>query len=113
MNDKVLEALQTLAAKLGTTVDHLWGVLLKQAPIDGTIDLIVCIALVWFNVSFLRAVVRKTLSDDPEWEEEKAIIAWMMVAVFFVISGLIVWHNTAMIIASFFNPEYWALNQLL
>lgn len=40
MNDKVLEALQTLAEKLGVTAEHLWGVLLKQAPIDGTIFLV-------------------------------------------------------------------------
>ena len=87
--------------------------LLKQAPIDGDIDLIVCVALVWFNIAFLRLVVRKTVSDDPEWEEEKAIIAWCTVVVFLVISGPIVWANAAMIIAAFFNPEYWAMMQLL
>lgn len=88
MNEKVLEALQALAIKLGTTADHLWGVLIKQAPIDGTIDLIACIALVLFNVASLRLVVRKALSDDPDWGEEIAVVACLAAALllFHVIS---------------------------
>lgn len=109
MNEKILEALQTLAAKLGVTAEHLWGVLIKQAPIDGTIDFIACVSLVYFNVAFLRLVVRKTLSDDPDC----AIAAWGAVVVLVIISSIIVWRNAVMIIAAFFNPEYWALKQLL
>lgn len=113
MNEKILEALQTLAAKLGVTAEHLWGVLIKQAPIDGTIDFIACVSLVYFNVAFLRLVVRKTLSDDPDWKEGDAIAAWGAVVVLVIISSIIVWRNAVMIIAAFFNPEYWALKQLL
>jgi uncharacterized protein involved in cysteine biosynthesis len=113
MNEKIFEALQALAVKLGTTVDHLWGVLLKQAPIDGTIEFIFCSILVWFNVKMARMVVRKTLSDKPEWKDDLSEIAWVLLATLVFFSVIIVWCNAAMIIAAFFNPEYWALKQLL
>lgn len=113
MNEKVLEALQTLAVKLGTTAEHLWGVLLRQAPIDGTIEFIFCSILVWFNVKMARMVVRKTLSDDPEWEDDRACTAWVLLVVSVLFATIIVWCDAAMIIAAFFNPEYWALTQLL
>ncbi len=113
MNDKVLEALQTLAVKLGTTAEYLWGVLLKQAPIDGTIELIMYSILVWFNVRMARMVFRKTLSDKPEWKDSSSEIAFVLLAALVFFSVIIVWCDAAMIIASFFNPEYWALKQLL
>ena len=42
-----LIALNNVAAKLGATAEHLWGVLLKQAPIYGiTSTLTLLVALV-------------------------------------------------------------------
>jgi hypothetical protein len=38
MDDKTFQALTNLATKLGTTAEHMWGVLLRQAPITGVID---------------------------------------------------------------------------
>jgi len=35
MNDKLQNVLAELAAKFGTSVDHLWGVMLKQAVLSG------------------------------------------------------------------------------
>lgn len=114
MNEKILEALQTLAAKLGVTAEHLWGVLLKQAPIDGTVDFVMCAALVWLNLKLVRLVIKKTSGKDPEWEDESLVgAAWVCLAFLVLFSTLAVWFNIAMIIAAFFNPEYWALKQLL
>jgi hypothetical protein len=43
---ELTELLGKLADKLGTTVEKLWSVLLKQAPISGTVDLLLCASLV-------------------------------------------------------------------
>lgn len=52
MDDKTLEALTTLANKLGTTAEYLWGVLIKQAPITVAIELSVMVA--WVAVAVAR-----------------------------------------------------------
>ena len=40
MNDQTLELIRDLAEKLGTTTEHLWGVLMTQAFISGIGDVI-------------------------------------------------------------------------
>lgn len=40
MDDKTLQVVTDLASKLGTTAEYLWGVLLKQAPITGSLALL-------------------------------------------------------------------------
>ena len=44
MNDQTVQLLRELAEKFGTTTEHLWGVLIKQAYISGVGDLITSIA---------------------------------------------------------------------
>lgn len=41
MNEQVLALLTQLAEKLGTTVEHLWSVLVKQAFISTTVNLLI------------------------------------------------------------------------
>ena len=38
MNDQTLQLLKQLADKLGTTAEHLWAVLVKQAGIEARMD---------------------------------------------------------------------------
>ena len=40
MNQEIVELLQGLADKFGTTTEMLWGVLLKQAPINGFVRIV-------------------------------------------------------------------------
>ena len=40
MDSQSAVVIQNLANKLGTTSEYLWAVLIKQAPISGTVDLI-------------------------------------------------------------------------
>ena len=46
MEDKYLKLIEALAEKSGTTSEHLYGVLVKQAPITGVVDILQCIAIV-------------------------------------------------------------------
>lgn len=123
MDDKTLQALTALAAKLGTTTEYLWGVLLKQAPITGVVDLLVCAAWIAGVVAWAKFVKRKTAKpartenaryQSAEWSDEfGAGLAWMSVVVAVGLTALTVGCELSTIVAALANPEYWALKQIL
>jgi len=111
MND-YSEMLQALADKFGTTVKHLWEVMVYQAHISATVyitTLIGCIALlVWGH----KEIKKKTAHPYPEWDSEKAFFAWLLwwfaaLAILFTFT-----YNIESIVAGYLNPEYWALMKL-
>ena len=123
MDDKTLQALTALAAKLGTTAEYLWGVLLKQAPITGVVDLLVCAAWVAGLVFWAKFVQRKTTAppktDDErypraDWNDDAGVgLAWVSVVIGAGITALVIGSNLSTIVAALVNPEYWALRQIL
>jgi hypothetical protein len=123
MDDKTLQALTALAAKLGTTADYLWGVLLRQAPITGVVDLLVCAGWIAGVVAWAKFVKRKTAkparTDDDrfacaDWSDEAGVgLAWASVFVAAGITALAVSSELSTIVAALANPEYWALRQIL
>jgi len=122
MNGKYQALIEALASKLGTTAEHLWGVLVQQAPISGVVDLVLCVAITAVMVRFVALVKHKTTTPErskenpyprAEWGGDGAApLAWLaafiagMLALFFVINSV---HG---IVTAFVNPEYWALKQL-
>ena len=121
MDDKTLQALTVLAEKLGTTAEYLWGVLLKQAPITGAIDLAIMAAWVAMAWLWCRFVLRKTTApkatdDAPypkaDWREEAAFFSWLSAVALVGVTALIVSSSFAMAVAALVNPEYWALRQI-
>ena len=122
MDDKTTALIEKLAAKLGTTAEHLWGILLHQAPISGAVDLATVVIMVLAAIILVRFVRRKTTqparTDEDEyphadWEGEGAVIAWFLTAIYLVITGSIVIESVQGIVAAFINPEYWALSRIL
>ena len=123
MDEKTLQALTALANKLGTTTEYLWGVLLKQAPITGLVDLGVMISLVVATYWWFRLVQRKTTPPpateedrypSAAWTDDVGIgLAWMSIGFMVLICILVIATNAAITIAALFNPEYWALMQIL
>ena len=122
MDDKTLQALTALANKLGTTAEYLWGVLLRQAPLTGTIDLILNVAWVIGAVLWCRFVARKTTrpkrTDDDhypyaDWTDEAASFSWASAVAVVLITGLVVSGSLSTTVAALANPEYWALRQIL
>lgn len=105
--------LEKLAEKLGTTAEHLWGVLVYQAPISATADIFILIILWLFAVVWLRTVREKTKKGGNGWDYEPAGLAWIVVIVSFVVSFIITANSLPFIIAGFTNPEYWALKQII
>lgn len=108
MDDKTLELLRELAARLGTTADHLWSVLVRQAPITAATDLFVLTAAVCLTVWWAMVVAARA------WEDEVyQSLAWASVAVCCLVIAVAIAANASLIVAGFANPEYWALSQLL
>ena len=118
-----MQALMTLAAKLGTTAEYLWGVLLRQAPITGAIDLAVMAAWVAMAVFLIRLVRRKTTTPaktkedqcyrSAEWSGDSVTFAWAGAGAFALLTALIVGSELSNVVAALVNPEYWALKQIL
>ena len=112
------ETLQMLADKFGTTVEHLWKVMIKQAPLSSTIDLAVITGWIISFVVAFRFVQMKTKEPEyedyqkAEWSEEGACIAWIMIAVMGFFVFIIAGCGIEDIITGYFNPEYWALMKL-
>ena len=122
MNDKTLELLNRLADKFGTTVEHLWGVLVKQAVISAITELVMAVAMVALWLWVFRFVRAKTTKPKPteedryphaEWREEGALIAWLVTAVGLLIALIQVYSAATTGITALLNPEYWALKQVL
>lgn len=122
MDEKFLQLIESLAAKLGTTAEHLWGVLVRQAPISGAVDLVLCILIAAAAAWWIRLVMSKTTCPaetdtnrypNAEWSYEGALLAWFVAVIAGVIAMAFIIGSAQGIVAAFANPEYWALKQLV
>ncbi len=122
MDEKFQQLIEALAAKLGTTAEHLWGVLVRQAPISGAVDLVLCVVIAAVTVWWVALVKRKTTCPPEtetnrypkaEWRDEVAFLAWLVTVIFGVLALISVIGSAQGIVAAFANPEYWALKQLV
>lgn len=115
------EMLQALADKFGTTVEHLWGVLVKQAAISATVDAAIVIALVSVVVwgfRFVREITKEPEQVEgertkyPECDDEGIILMWAIWAVLTLLAVVGIFDVAQNIVAGYLNPEYWALMEL-
>ena len=122
MNEQLQQALTELCAKLGTTVEHIWGVLIKQAYITGAVNIAVIIGWALFCIWSYRLVQKKTTvpkktTEDnypsADWGEEGKVIAWIFWGFITGLGICIAGCEASSIIGSLFNPEYWALTQIV
>lgn len=113
MNENTEKLIRELADKLGTTAEHLWEILIRQAPISALTDTIVfglSIAILPFACWLLLKFMEKL---DEEFHYFIAVIltGTASVACLIVIIGYIM--TLSVTIAGFANPEYWALKQII
>ena len=110
MDDKTLSALTLLATKLGTTSEYLWSALLRQAPISGIADIIF---LALWGALLVRLVIWMNKKAKNIMDAEAAFLGWVGVWSMIFLYVIIVSLNLNILIASFANPEYWALKQII
>ena len=109
--------LESLADKLGTTVEYLWCVLIKEAAISATINLmfvaftIICIYI--FTKVHINFVKTDKYIDDGGYGNLVVVIPMVVVFVVLLIMFMISLFAIGDVINGFLNPEYWALQQIL
>lgn len=112
------ELLDKLASKLGTTAEYLWAVLLKQAPIAASVTLfqLIVICIVGFYLYKAHKRFSKPDSyDNCNQYENHDYLGPTMVCLFLVWGFLAVIAFLCIdeIFYGYFNPEYWALQEIL
>jgi hypothetical protein len=101
MNEELNNRLAELASKLNVSVEHLWGVLVRQAYIDG-------ISSLW--------TMRRKSQATPERERlsfyPPAPMDLMLLGMVLLFLLLIAMSNFYWVVSDFLNPEFYALQHL-
>jgi Flp pilus assembly pilin Flp len=117
MNEETTKLIQQLADKLGTTAEHLWAVLVRQAPITSCVDVVVLIAAVIATVISARTLMKgvKGLKDGFENDglNMSMAIVGSIVCLIAAIVLIICIAGLGTTASGFLNPEYWALKQII
>lgn len=124
MKPDIESILAAIAMNIGTTVEHLWGVLIKQSTISAISDFITCtLWIIGFVYLFkgVKKLINKRIVIDKYGDEvikrdiDEAIvwIIWTCMIVVSLIMVISVTLSIENIINASFNPEYWALEKIL
>ena len=120
MSEDLSKQLAELANKLGVSVEHLWGVLIKQAYIDALSSLattLVCLLLgvvVTYAFLCLRRKFKKT--PNHEWTQPVGLLlepfGFVIFGIVLLFIVMVASDNFYWVISDFFNPEFYALRHL-
>jgi hypothetical protein len=118
MNENTAKLLEQLASKMGTTSKYLWRILIKQTPIDATINLvqsILAIAGAFVLYSIHMKFLDKSNAGSSIYEifQAAAVIPMVLLSTVSLISIIGVFASMGDIVNGYFNREYWALNKIL
>lgn len=108
MNEQTQQLVEQLAGKLGITAEHLWAALLRQAPVSSAINL----AVIVIAIGVLTIMYSALKEYDFVFKEEKIFVMaifWFISILLALVAGL----SLPTIFSGFFNPEYWALKEIL
>jgi len=109
--DRIMESLDALAAKLGTTAEYLWAVLVKQAPVQGGMTLIgMGVSIIAAGVLY-KVVMRMGVPICGK-EEDAKILRMIMRLLLVVWVWLTVGPCVGGVLKAFASPEFWALEKL-
>lgn len=112
MNQETAALLRELAEKLGTTTEHLWGVLIAQARIEGWVDVGWLALLICVTVPFAKFCMQ-WLSKERQYNEEARGIILFVAGALLTVTWFATLARVPLMLAAFFNPEYWALHELM
>lgn len=118
--NETTKLIEQIAAKLGTTSEYLWGVLVKQAPIQSTITLFQIVLVCVFGCILFQT--HKWLSQEKDYggfnesgyerfHGSEVVMGFALVIL--VVLSLVSFFCIGDVFNGYFNPEYWALQQIL
>jgi len=120
MSEDLNKQLAELANKLGVSVEHLWGVLVKRAYIDGFSSLattLVCALLCAVSI-YALLYFRRQFRNMPDQEQVQPFrilmepFGLMIVGIVLFLIGALACDNFYWVISDFLNPEFYALRHL-
>jgi FtsH-binding integral membrane protein len=112
MNDNVARLLEQLASKLGTTVEYLWAVMVRQAKIEAVADVVyLTICVVVLVVGIKKLINWGKENDDYDFGVPGPITVFSIIGLLIV--GVVSLALMSELITLIGNPEYWALKQIL
>lgn len=109
------EILKVLADQFGTTVSHLWGVLVKQQMIDSITTIAMIVAMAIICILSIIVLVRhvKKYGDEFSDSEIPVLVSGAIAFVSGLFLMIIVPVCFTDIVTGFINPEYGALMDIL
>jgi hypothetical protein len=114
LDDKIINLLEKLSSKLGTTMEHLWNILIHQAYIEAFKNIIIISFFIILEMLIFKYVIRynkiKNFADIESDFEFIAVLLFIVILVFIIVITLNLVPET---VDAIFNPEYWALNHIL
>jgi hypothetical protein len=122
MSEELSKQLAALCESLGVKADHLWGVLVKQAFLDGlgSLTTIFFCGLLAIIVLFFYFHQRQKRKAQPvtagEFKPLFSLLSEptgsMLVVLVLLVLSAVASNNLYWVITDFFNPEYYALQHL-
>lgn len=119
MNEKYYTLIETIDNKFGTTAEHLFDVLLRQAAISGVVDFILCSAITFATVKFVSVVIKKAKCinydndiNKEKWRDDLSFFACFAAIIACFLDVAFIISSTRGLSTALLNPEYWALLKL-
>lgn len=112
MNDQTLQALTALAMRLGTTVEHLWGVLVAQVPVNAGLACAWAGALAGLFAAIYRPCVAEYRRMKELDEYDPPPFPLFPLVVVGVLALFASFYALNRVVTAVFNPEYRALQLL-
>jgi hypothetical protein len=103
-----LKMLAVIATKLGTTVEYLWAVLVKQAVVASVTNIIQYGILAFITYQVVKFYKDKDVEDSPA-----LYIGFITAVVLLGILWLAAFFSLPQTINGFINPEYEAIKTVL
>jgi hypothetical protein len=106
---EIAPLLEKLAAKLGTTAEYLWAVLVRQATVEAWLYS-VCAAVALSIACYVFGLSRSANGQREGFDAMSSKDLRRTIAVLFLIVGLALLSAG---VGHFVNPEYYALSEIL
>jgi hypothetical protein len=112
MNKETIQFLESLAAKLGTTGEYLWGILVRQSYVEGVTD--IALALLFGTIATIYAVNAKSLYEKAkEDDSEFHFVIFFMGMIVSIVLAFMTTFFLIIGISELLNPEFYALKYIL
>ena len=106
MDENTRLLIEQLAAKLGTTADHVWGILIQQAMVSAITNSIFAAAALITSIIIINRLNKLDYDKYDVLPDVGKVLTYALSA---VAIPILVYSA----ITGFANPEYWALSQIL